>query len=72
MVYVGINIAKTNHYASIVNYSTDEVIESPFLVTNNKKGFDFFILKLKILKNKLVTLLKKATMLLLQFQVLVT
>lgn len=25
MIYVGIDIAKTNHYASIVNYSTGEV-----------------------------------------------
>ena len=38
MIYVGIDIAKTNHYASIVNYSTGEVLESPFLVTNNKQG----------------------------------
>ena len=30
MIYVGIDIAKTNHYASIVNYSTGEVLESPF------------------------------------------
>ena len=28
MIYVGIDIAKTNHYASIVNYSTGEVIEN--------------------------------------------
>ena len=34
MIYVGIDIAKTNHYASIVNHSTGEVLESPFLVTN--------------------------------------
>lgn len=47
MIYVGIDIAKTNHYASIVNYSTGEVIESPFLVTNNKQGFDFLYSKIK-------------------------
>ena len=43
MIYVGIDIAKTNHYASIVDYSTEEVIEKPFLVTNNKQGFNLFI-----------------------------
>ena len=47
MIYVGIDIAKTNHYASIVNYSTGEVIESPFLVTNNKQGFEFLFSKIK-------------------------
>lgn len=47
MIYVGIDIAKTNHYASIVNYSTGEVIESPFLVTNNKQGFDLLYSKIK-------------------------
>lgn len=47
MIYVGIDIAKTNHYASIVNYSTGEVIESPFLVTNNKQGFELLYYKIK-------------------------
>lgn len=47
MIYVGIDIAKTNHYASIVNYSTGEVLENPFLVTNNKQGFDFLYSKIK-------------------------
>lgn len=47
MIYVGIDIAKTNHYASIVNYSTGEVLEKPFLVTNNKQGFDFLYSKIK-------------------------
>ncbi len=40
-------IAKTNHYASIVDYSTGEVIENPFLVTNNKQGFDLLFSKIK-------------------------
>ena len=39
MIYVGIDIAKTNHYASIVDYFAGEVIEKTFLVTNNKQGF---------------------------------
>ncbi len=47
MIYVGIDIAKTNHYASIVNYSTGEVIENPFLVTNNKQGFNLLYSKIK-------------------------
>ena len=47
MIYVGIDIAKTNHYASIVDYSTGEVIENPFLVTNNKQGFELLYSKIK-------------------------
>ena len=47
MIYVGIDIAKTNHYASIVNYSTGEVIEKPFLVTNSKAGFELLFSKIK-------------------------
>lgn len=47
MIYVGIDIAKTNHYASIVDYSTGKVIESPFLVTNNKQGFELLFSKIK-------------------------
>ena len=47
MIYVGIDIAKTNHYAFIVDYSTGEVIENPFLVTNNKQGFDLLYSKIK-------------------------
>ena len=47
MIYVGIDIAKTNHYASIVDYSTGEVIENPFLVTNNKLGFELLYSKIK-------------------------
>ncbi len=47
MIYVGVDIAKTNHYASIVNHSTGEIIENPFLVTNNKQGFDLLYSKIK-------------------------
>lgn len=47
MIYVDVDIAKTNHYASIVNHSTGEVIENPFLVTNNKQGFDLLYSKIK-------------------------
>jgi len=41
MIYVGIDIAKTNHYAS------GEVLENPFLVTNNKQGFNLLYSKIK-------------------------
>lgn len=47
MIYVGVDIAKTNHYASIVDYSTGEIIENPFLVNNNKQGFDLLYSKIK-------------------------
>ena len=51
MIYVGIDIAKTNHYAAIIDYSTGELIESPFLVTNNKQGFDLLYSKIKNFDN---------------------
>ena len=46
MIKVGIDIAKSNHYAAIIDYSTGEIIEHPFLVTNNKVGFDFLLSKI--------------------------
>ena len=46
MIYVGVDIAKTNHYAAIVDYSTGEVIQTPFLVTNNSTGFDLLLSKI--------------------------
>lgn len=55
MIYVGIDIAKTNHYASIVDYSTGEVIENPFLVSNDKSGFELLYSKIKNFdKNKVL------------------
>lgn len=47
MIYVGVDIAKTNHYAAIVDYSTGEVLENPFLITNNKQGFNLLYSKIK-------------------------
>lgn len=38
MIFVGVDIAKTNHYVSIVS-DNGNVIENPFLMTNNIKGF---------------------------------
>lgn len=46
MIKIGIDIAKLNHYAAIVDYSTGEVIEQPFLVTNNKAGFELLLSKI--------------------------
>lgn len=46
MIKVGIDIAKLNHYAAIIDYSTGEVIEQPFLVTNNKAGFELLLSKI--------------------------
>ncbi len=52
MIYVGIDIAKSNHYASIIDYSSGEVIESPFLVTNDVTGFNLLFSKIKDLNKE--------------------
>lgn len=46
MIYVGIDVAKTNHYASIID-SNGEVLCEPFLVKNNHDGFHFLYQKIK-------------------------
>ena len=46
MYYIGFDIAKENHYASIAN-SYGEVIQEAFLVKNSITGFNFFMDKLK-------------------------
>ena len=46
MYYIGFDIAKENHYASIAN-SYGEVIQEAFLVKNSINGFNFFMDKLK-------------------------
>lgn len=46
MIYVGVDIAKQNHYAAIVDFSTGQVIEKPFLVTNNSIGFELLFSKI--------------------------
>lgn len=46
MYYVGFDIAKENHYASIAN-SNGEVIQEAFLVKNSNNGFNYFMDKLK-------------------------
>ncbi len=47
MYYIGFDIAKENHYASIAD-SNGEIIEEAFLVKNSLKGFNFFMDKVKV------------------------
>lgn len=46
MTFIGIDIAKSIHFASAVN-SDGEVLVNPFSFENSKKGFDLFISKFK-------------------------
>lgn len=46
MFYIGFDVAKENHWASIAN-STGDVIVDPFLVKNSRDGFDSFLSKLQ-------------------------
>lgn len=51
MIYVGIDIAKLNHFATVM--TTDgEVIVPPFLFTNNSDGFKLFLSKIKSFKKE--------------------
>ena len=45
MFYIGFDIAKENHYASVANANGEIVIEA-FLVKNSLNGFNFFMDKL--------------------------
>lgn len=46
MVYIGIDIAKENHYASFAD-SNGEVIQEAFLVKNSINGFNYIMNKLE-------------------------
>lgn len=46
MIFIGIDIAKSTHFASAVN-SHGEVLVNPFSFENSKKGFDLFISNFK-------------------------
>lgn len=46
MFYIGFDIAKENHYASVANSNGDIIIDA-FLVKNSFNGFEFFMNKLK-------------------------
>lgn len=45
MIYVGIEIAKLNHYASAIS-SDGEILIEPFKITNDNDGFQLLISKL--------------------------
>ena len=47
MKLVGIDIGKNNHFFSILDNETGEVLVHPVSFANNKNGFDFLIQKLK-------------------------
>ncbi len=42
MIFIGIDIAKSTHFASAVN-SDGEVLINPFKFTNDNQGFNLFI-----------------------------
>ena len=42
MIFIGIDIAKSTHFASAVN-SDGEVLVKPFKFTNDNSGFNLFI-----------------------------
>ena len=45
MIYVGIDIAKLNHFASAIS-SDGEILIEPFKFTNDGDGFQLFVSKL--------------------------
>ena len=45
MIYVGIDIAKLNHFASAISSDGEELIK-PFKFTNDNDGFQLLISKL--------------------------
>lgn len=40
MIYIGIDIAKVNHFAAVVNLTTGEVLVKPFAFKNTAEGFN--------------------------------
>ena len=57
MIYVGIDIAKLNHFASAIS-SDGEILIEPFKFTNDNDGFQLLVSKLESLdKNSLITTL---------------
>ena len=54
MIYVGIDIAKLNHFASAIS-SDGEILIEPFKFTNDNDGFQLLVSKLESLdKNSLI------------------
>ncbi|SDP40589.1 hypothetical protein SAMN04515624_11114 [Eubacterium maltosivorans] len=46
MIYVGIDIAKLNHFAATIS-SEGEILIEPFKFTNNADGFQLLVSKLE-------------------------
>lgn len=61
MIYVGIDIAKLNHFASAISSDGEELIK-PFKFTNDNDGFHLLISKLDLLdKDSLIIGLESTT-----------
>lgn len=43
MIYIGVDIAKFNHFAAVVDHSTGEVLVKPFSFKNTEDGFNQFL-----------------------------
>ena len=56
MYYVGIDIAKSFHVVSVIDDEETKVINKPFKINNNAKGFDKSLTML-VLKGCLVKIL---------------
>lgn len=50
-IYIGIDIAKNLHYASIID-SYGEILEKPFSFQNNKEGFEILLSKIQSFNNE--------------------
>ena len=51
MFYIGIDIAKNTHWASIMSYD-GEIIKEPFSFSNDNSGFQKFISNLESLDKR--------------------
>ena len=60
-IYVGIDIAKHEHVASIFDPSTGELILDSLHFDNNIKGFNLLLSKLKLFKNSEVVIAFEST-----------
>ncbi len=49
MIYVGVDIAKQKHFASVMS-SDGEILVSPFSFTNDHTGFQLILSKLTAFK----------------------
>ena len=54
MITIGIDIAKTNHYACVLDNSVGEILVEPFEFKNNKEGFNDLLSAINPYKDYLV------------------